>query len=96
MQLSEFQRQIERIYFERDNARGASGTFVWFAEEVGALATALRRNDRAGLAEEFGDVLAWLCTLASISGIEMEDAVKKYADGCPRCGAAPCTCSDKN
>jgi len=96
MQLSEFQRQIERIYYERDKARGVGGTFLWFTEEVGELATELRRGGRKeALAEEFADVLAWLCTLASISGIEMEDAVRKYADGCPGCGHAPCDCSDK-
>ena len=97
MQLCEFQRQIERIYYERDNARGVGGTFMWFVEEVGELATALRqKNDKAALAAEFGDVLAWLCTLASISGVEMEAAAGKYAGGCPRCGGAPCNCSEKS
>ncbi len=97
MQLSEFQRLVERIYYQRDNARGAAGTFVWFVEEVGELASELRRSGpKARMAEEFADVLAWLCTLASISGVELEEAVKKYADGCPRCGNAPCTCSAKD
>ena len=96
MQLSEFQRLIERTYFERDKARGPGGTFMWFVEEVGELATALREGgDKRELANEFADVLAWLCTLASISGIEMEDAVSKYAEGCPCCRKAPCRCSDK-
>lgn len=97
MELSEFQRQIERIYFERDNSRGTGGTFLWFIEEVGELATALRQaGDKAELAEEFADVLAWLCTLASISGIELEEAIGKYADGCPGCRQTPCSCSEKN
>ena len=97
MQIAEFQRLIERIYFERDKARGAGGTFMWFVEEVGELATELRESkDKQRLAAEFADVLAWLCTLASISGVEMEEAVKKYAQGCPCCGKAPCACSEKN
>jgi NTP pyrophosphatase (non-canonical NTP hydrolase) len=96
MQLAEFQRQIERIYFERDRARGVGGTFMWFVEEVGELATALRdRADAPALADEFADVLAWLCTLASIAGVEMENAVEKYVDGCPGCGHTPCDCSEK-
>jgi len=96
MQVSEFQRLIERIYFERDNARGTGGTFMWFVEEVGELATALRAgHDKKALADEFADVLAWLCTLASISGVEMDEAIRKYADGCPGCHRAPCTCSEK-
>jgi NTP pyrophosphatase (non-canonical NTP hydrolase) len=97
MQIAEFQRLIEAIYFDRDKARGIGGTFMWFTEEVGELASALRKNnDRKNLEEEFADVFAWLCTLASISGIEMEDVVRKYADACPRCHRSPCDCSEKN
>jgi NTP pyrophosphatase (non-canonical NTP hydrolase) len=40
------------------------------------------------------DVLAWLVTLASISGVQMEDAVKKYARGCPACHKTPCACAN--
>ena len=27
---------------------------------------------------------------------EMEDAIRKYANGCPGCGRLPCECSEKN
>jgi hypothetical protein len=38
-------------------------------------------------------VLAWLATLASLSGVDLEAAARaKYALGCPRCKAAPCAC----
>lgn len=96
MTLKGFQQLIEDIYFQKDSRRGVEGTFMWFAEEVGELATALREGDKQELRNEFADVLAWLCTLASISGVEMEDAVEKYAGGCPGCGHAPCDCSEKN
>ena len=97
MQISEFQRLIERTYYDRDKARGLGGTFMWFVEEVGELATALRENgDQKELANEFADVMAWLCTLASIAGIELEDAVRKYAHGCPACRQTPCACSEKS
>jgi len=96
MRISEFQELIERTYFERDSARGLGGTFMWFSEEVGELATALRRKDQKNLHEEFADVFAWLCTLASLAGVSMEDAVSKYADGCPGCGRIPCRCSPKS
>ncbi|MGB0951641.1 MAG: MazG nucleotide pyrophosphohydrolase domain-containing protein [Planctomycetota bacterium] len=94
MQLREFQKRIEEIYFEKDKARGIDATYMWFAEEVGELTRAIRRNnDRANLEEEFADVLAWLSTLASIRGIDLEDAAKKkYGDGCPYCKAVPCAC----
>ena len=95
MTLSEFQRQIEAIYFERDKARGNDGTFVWFIEEVGELARAIKRGERGNLDEEFADVLAWLSTLASIQGVELEEAIKKYSNGCPSCHETPCVCSEK-
>ena len=92
---SEFQRRIEDIYFERDDERGSDKTLLWFCEEVGELVRAIRRGakDRDNLEEEFGDVYAWLSTLASIHAIDL-DAVgrKKYGRGCPRCESTPCAC----
>jgi NTP pyrophosphatase (non-canonical NTP hydrolase) len=90
MQIAEFQRVIEAIYYEKDKARGAAGTFQWFVEEVGELARALREGE--GAEEELADVLAWLSTLASIHGVELEEAVRKYAGGCPKCRSTPCRC----
>ncbi len=92
MKLSEFQRLIERIYFDKDSSRGLEGTFFWFVEEVGELAAALREGDDAAKSEEFADCLAWLSTLASISGVDLEKAADKYAAGCPGCGGTPCRC----
>ena len=91
-----FQRLIEDIYFDRDSARGTQGTLLWFVEEVGELARALKGDDRDNLREEFADVLAWLSTLASMSGIDLEDAAGKYGSGCPKCRAVPCRCAEHN
>jgi len=94
MQIAEFQKLIEDIYYERDSARGLAGTHMWFCEEVGELTRALRRDQRDELEGEFADVLAWLSTLASIAGIDLEQAARaKYAAGCPRCNATPCGCA---
>jgi NTP pyrophosphatase (non-canonical NTP hydrolase) len=90
--VREFQKLIHDIYFERDNGRGAEGTFRWLIEEVGELAKAMRRRDPENLNEEFGDVFAWLVSLASILGVDMETAASKYANGCPKCGETPCAC----
>jgi NTP pyrophosphatase (non-canonical NTP hydrolase) len=79
MQISEFQRLIAEKYQERDEQRGVPATFMWFIEEVGELATALAGSDQANKAEEFADVLAWLCTLANINGVDIEKACEKYA-----------------
>jgi len=92
MQIAEFQDVVRRTYLERDAGRGAEGTFRWMVEEIGELARALRTGDRANLAHEFSDVLAWLTSLANLTGIDLEAAAARYADGCPRCGASPCRC----
>lgn len=92
MKIEEFQKQIEAIYYKRDSERGLSGTYMWFAEEVGELTRALRRGEKKNLEEEFADCMAWLASLASISGVDLEKAVKKYSDGCPRCHKTPCAC----
>ena len=90
--LQAFQALIERTYGERDRARGLASTYMWFAEEVGELARALRAKDPQNLREEFADVLAWLSTLASIAGVDLEEASRRYTSGCPRCGSIPCAC----
>lgn len=79
LRLAAFQRHISERYEAADRARGTPGTFLWFIEEVGELATALHGNDRANLEEEFADVLAWLCTLANINDVDLASAVaSKY------------------
>jgi len=41
---------------------------------------------------EFSDVLAWLTSLANLLEVDLTDAMARYAAGCPKCGASPCTC----
>ena len=95
MTVTEFQRHIEEIYLTRDRARGLEGTFMWFVEEVGELATALREGTDQEISNEIADVFAWLSTIASIKGIELDAAAQKYARGCPACAATPCRCGSK-
>lgn len=78
MDISEFQKLIAEKYEKRDRQRGVPATFMWFMEEIGELATALASEDKDNKAEEFADVLAWLCTLANISGVDLEKACRKY------------------
>ena len=87
-----FQRTIEATFLERDRRRGMERTWLWFSEEVGELARALKRGERANLVEEFGDVLAWLSTLASLSGVQLAEAAAPYLSGCPTCHRTPCSC----
>jgi NTP pyrophosphatase (non-canonical NTP hydrolase) len=83
------------MYMPRDVQRGIEGTFMWLVEEVGELATALRHGTHAERAAEFADVLAWLATIANVSGIDLSQAVlDKYGAGCPGCQSNPCKCSE--
>jgi NTP pyrophosphatase (non-canonical NTP hydrolase) len=93
MKIAEFQDLIRRTYHERDVKRGLDKDFLWLTEEVGELAEAVRERDRAKILEEAADVLAWLCTVVSISGVDLQEAaLAKYGKGCPRCGSIPCGC----
>jgi len=93
MDLRELQEQMRRLYAERDRSRGADATFRWLTEEVGELARALRKRDPPQLEHEFSDVLAWLASLANLVDVDLERAVARYADGCPKCGQTPCGCA---
>ncbi|HOY63679.1 MAG: MazG nucleotide pyrophosphohydrolase domain protein [bacterium ADurb.Bin236] len=93
MTIGEFQETIRNIYFNKDDARGLDGTFSWFIEEVGELSRAMRNKDLPAMKEEFADVLAWLVSMASICGVDIESAaMEKYSAGCPKCGFSPCAC----
>ncbi len=94
MRIAEFQRLIEDTYGAKDKKRGMEGTFLWFVEEIGELARAMKGSDPENLREEFADVLAWLATLASICDVELGDVVEKYTRGCPKCDVVPCVCDE--
>ena len=91
MTIQEFQQLIRDRYFSTDSARGIPKTFLWLTEEFGELAHALGEFERGNadlenLEEEFADVLAWLATIANITGVDLTDAIiKKYVnDGGPQ------------
>jgi len=94
MEIKEFQRKILETYGDKDTRRGLWPTFGWLVEEIGELAKALRKGDRKELAEEFADAAAWLFTVANLAGIDMEEALRKYEAGCPKCGKTPCECME--
>ena len=95
MTLAELQRLIRELYGTKDASRGVEGTFMWFMEEVGELAAALRGGSHAERTAEFADVLAWLATLANIAEIDLDGAIEaKYGQGCPKCVTTPCACDE--
>ena len=92
MELDRFQGVIGETYLDRDRERGVAATVAWLAEELGELAQAVRKGSPAQQLHELGDVLAWVASLANQLDLSLADAAARYARGCPRCGAIPCTC----
>jgi len=84
MEMRTLQESMARLYGARDAERGRDATFRWLTEEVGELAKALRTGDRANLEHEFGDVLAWLASLANQLGLSLDDAAQRYVTDPPR------------
>ena len=57
-------------------------------------APALEEGDVDAVEKEFADVIAWLASLANITGIDLERAaIDKYSGKCPKCQKAPCQCT---
>ena len=92
MDLGVLQAQIESTFSDRDRVRGVDGTFRRLVEEIGEVAKAIRGGDRAALASELSDVLAWTLSVAVLCGVDLDRAAARYAAGCPRCGVSPCRC----
>ena len=94
MHIREFQEMMRRLYFHRDSKRGVEGTYNWLKDELEELWEALEGNDREAAEKEFADVIAWLASLANITGIDLEKAaINKYNDKCPKCQQSPCQCT---
>lgn len=83
MELAELQRLMEELYGGADRERGIPSTVAWLAEELGELAQAVRKGTREQQVHEFGDVLAWLASLANQMDITLDEAMQRYVDNPP-------------
>ena len=93
MELGDLQRRMADVYGERDRERGVPASVAWLCEEVGEFAKAARKGSQAEQLEELADVLAWLASIANQLGLSMDEAVERYAAGCPKCAGVPCSCA---
>ena len=94
MHIREFQEMMKRLYFHRDSERGVKGTIDWLSDELEELREALEGSDKEATEKEFADVIAWLASLANITGIDLESAaIEKYNGKCPKCKQSPCQCT---
>lgn len=74
---------MERLYGEGDRERGVPSTVAWLCEELGELAQAVRKGTREDQLHEFGDVLAWLASLANQLDISLDEAIARYVTDPP-------------
>ena len=83
MEIADFQSLMDQLYGDADRERGIPSTVAWLCEEMGELAQAVRKGDRADQLHELGDVLAWLASLANQLGLSLDDAARRYVDDPP-------------
>lgn len=83
MDIAAFQELMEDLYGSDDRERGVPSTVAWLCEEVGELAQAVRKGSKEQQLHEFGDVLAWLCSLANQMGIDLTEAAQRYVTDPP-------------
>jgi NTP pyrophosphatase (non-canonical NTP hydrolase) len=94
MHIHEFQEMMKTLYYSRDTERGVESTLNWLADELQELKEALNGSDKEATEKEFADVIAWLASLANITGVDLEKAtLNKYNSICPKCKRAPCQCN---
>ena len=77
------QELMERLYGAGDRERGVPSTVAWLCEELGELAQAVRKGTREQQLHEFGDVLAWLASLANQLDISLDEAIARYVSDPP-------------
>lgn len=83
MELVEVQRLMEELYGATDRERGIPSTVAWLCEELGELAQAVRKGTQEQQLHEFGDVLAWLASLANQLDISLDEAMSRYVTNPP-------------
>ncbi len=96
MKVSEFQQLIKDLYFHQDFDRGIEKSFLWLVEEIGELASNVKSKmiNKKEIGDEMADIVAWICSLANLFEIELEEALfRKYPNKCIKCDSNPCRCN---
>ena len=83
MEISAFQELMQELYGQADQERGRPATVAWLCEEVGELAQAVRKGTPEQQLHEFGDVIAWVASLANQMGISLAEAADRYVTNPP-------------
>jgi NTP pyrophosphatase (non-canonical NTP hydrolase) len=83
VELGEVQKLMEELYGDSDRERGVPATVAWLCEEVGELAQAVRKGTHEERLHEFGDVIAWVASLANQVDVDLEEAIARYVTNPP-------------
>ena len=79
--------RISKPYRKCLRRKGSSARYcksvAWLAEEVGELAQAIRKGTHDQRVHEFGDVIAWVFSLANQVGVDVEQALDRYVTNPP-------------
>lgn len=89
MELAEVQNLMEDLYGDSDRERGIPATVAWLCEEVGELAQAVRKGSHEERLHEFGDVIAWVASLANQVDVDLEEAMRRYVLDPPQVDPTP-------
>lgn len=104
-EVGELARAIRHLDFQHQDTKARSENANPNSETLnpnkGGVTTKTQRRQGKGFGEskelegEFADVFAWLVSLASQTGINLEAAATgKYRQGCPKCRETPCACEE--
>ena len=95
--LSVFQNLMKELYYDRDNRRGIDKCLLWLQSEQGELIDAYMKGNLTSMKEEVADIVAWLCSVCNLLGIDLEETIwEKYPNKCPKCMSNPCSCEKSN
>ena len=96
MDTKDAQELMRKIYLDRDRARGIERTLLRTFHELGELSDAvLKKEADTEVEKEVADVFAWLCSVSNLLDVDLSQALlKKYGNGCSKCGKTPCECTN--
>lgn len=83
MELSDVQSLMDRLYGEADRERGVPATVAWLCRSWASWPRRCARARRDQQVHEFGDVLAWLASLANQCDITLDEAMGRYVTDPP-------------
>ncbi len=97
MKIEEAQDMMRKIYLERDTTRGIDRTILRTFQELAELSEAIMKDEgKQEIADELGDVFAWICSLANLLDVDLSEAFySKYSDVCSKCKQSPCVCPEE-